>query len=255
MPYVDLNCDLGESFGAYTIGRDAEVIPHITSANIACGWHGGDPLVMEQTVRLCARAGIGIGAHPSFPDLRGFGRRVLAVSADEARTDTIYQIGALSAFCAAAGIPLRHVKPHGALYNTMAKDEKLARAVCEGIRAVSDELIVVALAGSPVLSIARELGLKTCSEVFADRGYREDGSLVPRGEPGAMITDTDEAVARVVRMVCSGEVVINTGVTIPLCAESICVHGDGAHALEFVSAICSGLSDAGVSLRPMWQTR
>ena len=254
MPYVDLNCDLGESFGAYTIGTDAEIIPLITSANVACGWHGGDPLVMEQTVRLCARAGVGIGAHPSYPDLRGFGRRVMAVSADEARTDTIYQIGALNAFCTAAGVPLRHVKPHGALYNTMAKDERLARAVCEGIRAVSDKLIVVALAGSPVLTIAHELGLKTCSEVFADRGYRDDGSLVPRNEPGAMITDTAEAVARVVRMVCSGEVVTQTGKTISLRADSICVHGDGAHALAFAGAIRDGLADAGVSLRPMWQT-
>ena len=176
---VDLNCDLGESFGAYTIGMDEAVIPLITSANVACGYHAGDPLVMAKTVARCREAGVHVGAHPGFPDLMGFGRRSMNVSPAEAKAYIQYQLGALSAFCRAAGVPLRHVKPHGALYNMAAKDEKLARAVVEGICEVDDRLILLALSGSEMLLAAEKAGLRAASEVFADRGYQSDGTLVP----------------------------------------------------------------------------
>ena len=184
---VDLNCDLGESFGAYTIGMDEAVIPLIPSANVACGYHAGDPLVMAKTVARCREAGVHVGAHPGFPDLMGFGRRSMNVSPAEAKAYIQYQLGALSAFCRAAGVLLRHVKPHGALYNMAAKDEKLARAVVEGICEVDDRLILLALSGSEMLLAAEKAGLRAASEVFADRGYQPDGTLVPRTQPLSLI--------------------------------------------------------------------
>ena len=212
---VDLNCDLGESFGAYTIGMDEAVIPLITSANVACGYHAGDPLVMAKTVARCREAGVHVGAHPGFPDLMGFGRRSMNVSPAEAKAYIQYQLGALTAFCRAAGVPLRHVKPHGALYNMAAKDEKLARAVVEGICEVDDRLILLALSGSEMLLAAEKAGLRAASEVFADRGYQSDGTLVPRTQPGAMITDETLAIERVVRMVTEGVVTAVAGTDIP----------------------------------------
>ena len=193
---VDLNCDLGESFGAYTIGMDEAVIPLITSANVACGYHAGDPLVMAKTVSRCREAGVHIGAHPGFPDLMGFGRRSMNVSPAEAKAYIQYQLGALEAFCRAAGVQMHHVKPHGALYNMAAKDEKLARAIVEGICEVDDRLTLLALSGSEMLLAAEKAGLRAASEVFADRGYQADGTLVPRSKPGAMITDETQAIER-----------------------------------------------------------
>ncbi len=237
MQKIDLNCDLGESFGAYTIGMDSEIIPFITSANVACGYHASDPLVMSDTVRLCKANGVAIGAHPGFPDLMGFGRRNMDVTPAEARAYIIYQIGALAAFCKANGVKLSHVKPHGALYNMAGKDIALARAICEGIQSVDPALILLGLSGSKMLEAAEELGLKAAREVFADRGYEEDGSLVKRGRPGAMITDENEAIARVIRMVKERKVKAVTGRDIDIQADSVCVHGDGAKALEFVQKI------------------
>lgn len=251
MPRVDLNCDLGESFGAYTIGLDAEVIPHISSANVACGWHGGDPLVMQKTVALCRQNGVAVGAHPSYPDLLGFGRRAMGVTPDEARAYVKYQIGALRAFCQAEGLELQHVKPHGALYNAMGRDPKLAEAVCRGIKDCGGGLIVMALAGSAAVRAAQELGLPVAQEVFADRAYEEDGSLVDRRKEGAMITDEAEAIARVVRMVTEGKVAAITGKELSISAHSVCVHGDGPKALAFVKSIRAALQQAGVDVAPL----
>ena len=251
MERIDLNCDLGESFGAYTIGMDSEVLPYITSANIACGFHGGDPLVMERTVAACARAGVGVGAHPGFPDLIGFGRRNMAVTPDEVRTYIAYQTGALLAFCHEQGVRMTHVKPHGALYNMAAKDYALAKAVCEGIRAADESLILLALSGSQMLKAAGEMGLACASEVFADRAYEPDGSLVPRSRPGSMIKDADEAARRVVRMVKEGKVQAIDGQDISIRADSVCVHGDSRSALDFVKRIRENLERENITCLPL----
>ena len=251
MKTVDLNCDLGESFGAYTIGMDEQVIPLITSANVACGSHAGDPLVMQRTVALCRENGVHLGAHPGFPDLMGFGRRSIAVTPREAKAYMLYQLGALSAFCRAAQMPLCHVKPHGALYNMAAKDAALARAIAEAVAEFDDRLILLGLSGSEMLAAAQAIGLPCKSEVFADRGFRSDGTLVPRSQPGAMITDEDEAIHRVVRMVTEGKVRSVDGTDVSLCADSICVHGDGEKALLFTQRIGEALAAAGIALRPM----
>ena len=248
---IDLNCDLGESFGAYTLGLDSEVIPFITSANIACGYHAGDPLVMDATVQACKQAGVAVGAHPGFPDLMGFGRRNVAASPKEVKAYVQYQVGALQAFCTSHNVALRHVKPHGAMYNMAGRDIALARAICEGIQATGPSLILLALSGSKMTDAARELGLPCAKEVFADRAYEEDGSLVARGKPGAMITDEDLAIARVVRIAKDGAVESITGRDIPLEAESVCVHGDSAHALAFVKKIRAALQTNGIEVRAM----
>ena len=251
MPSIDLNCDLGESFGAYTLGMDSAVIPYITSANVACGYHAGDPLVMQKTVAACKANGVHIGAHPGYPDLMGFGRRNIAATPAEVKAYVQYQVGALSAFCAAAGVPLCHVKPHGAMYNMAARDEALARAICEGILEVNPKLTLLALSGSAMVSAARALGLSVKNEVFADRGYQRDGTLVPRSKPGAMITDEDEAIARVIRMAKEGVVRSVDGVDVPLTADSVCVHGDGEKALAFVRRIRAALTEAGIEVRAL----
>lgn len=245
---VDLNADLGESFGAYTIGMDSEVLRYITSANIACGFHAGDPVVMEKTIALAKEHGTAPGAHPGYPDLIGFGRRNMKISPAEAKAYIKYQVGALLAFTKAAGLQLQHVKPHGAFYNNAAVDEKLAMAICEGIYEVDPGLIMLGLAGSEHIKAAKAVGLKAASEVFADRGYMEDGTLVPRSMPGAMIHDRELAIARTVRMVKEGVVETVTGKIIPIRADSICVHGDNPDAIGFVKEIRETLEREGVSV-------
>ena len=240
MPSIDLNCDLGESFGAYTIGMDAEILPYVTSANIACGFHAGDPSVMQKSVLLCKKYGVQVGAHPGLPDLQGFGRRRMAISPAEAEADVMYQIGALKAFCDAAGVPLHHVKPHGALYNMAARDPVLAAAICRAAQ--------LALSGSEMVKAANAIGLPVASEVFADRGYQADGSLVPRGAPGAMIEDEDTAIARVLQMAAQGTVQADDGSTVTLQVDSVCVHGDGPKALAFVQKISAALLAAGTAV-------
>lgn len=249
MYQVDLNCDLGESFGRYTLGLDGEVIPYISSANVACGYHASDPVVMAQTVAMAKEHGVSIGAHPGFPDLMGFGRRNMNVSPAEAKSYVQYQIGALQAFCQAAGVPMVHVKPHGALYNMAGKDIELSRAICQGIKEVNPDLILLGLSGSKMLEAARELGLRSAQEVFADRAYEEDGSLVARTKEGAMITDENEAITRVIRMVKEGKVAAITGKDISIQADSVCVHGDGQKALEFVKKIRKALEAEGIEIR------
>lgn len=250
MKTIDLNCDLGESFGAYTIGMDEEVIPYISSANIACGYHASDPVVMAETVALAKQAGVRVGAHPGFPDLMGFGRRNMNVSPAEAKAYMIYQMGALAAFCRAAGMKMTHVKPHGALYNMAGKDEKLAAALCEAIAEFDSQLVLLALSGSEMLRAAEKTGIRAASEVFADRAYEEDGSLVARRKPGAMITDEEEAIARVVRMAKEGRVTAVTGRDIEIKADSVCVHGDGPKALAFVRRIRERFKEEGIEIKP-----
>ena len=248
---IDLNCDMGESFGNYKIGMDADVVSHITSANVACGFHASDPVVMEKTVAACKAAGVAVGAHPGFPDLVGFGRRNMKVSAEELKAMIMYQVGALKAFCVAAGVPLQHVKPHGAMYNMAGKDAALAHAICEGIYEVNPDLILLGLAGSQLILAAQDTGLKVAREVFADRAYEEDGSLVARTKQGAMITDEDEAIARVISMVKNGTVTAITGKEIEVQADSICVHGDGPKALAFVQKIRTALEAEKIAIAPM----
>ena len=245
---VDLNSDLGESFGRYTLGMDDKIIPLITSANVACGYHASDPVVMEKTVSMAREAGIRVGAHPGFPDLMGFGRRNMAVSPAEAKAYVMYQLGALEGFCRAKSVKLQHVKPHGALYNMAAKDYELSRAICEAIYEFDKNLIVLALSGGELARAAKDMGLRTALEVFADRSYEEDGTLVNRRKDGAMITDEDEAIARVVRMVKEKKVTAITGKDIPIQADSVCVHGDGAKALAFVERIRKALTEEGVEI-------
>lgn len=251
MKYVDLNCDLGESFGNYTIGMDEAVIPHISSANIGCGWHGGDPLVMRKTLALAKEAGIAVGAHPGFPDLMGFGRRNMTVTPDEAYSYTLYQLGAFYGFAKAAGMEVQHVKPHGALYNMAGKDLAMSVAICKAIKDFDPNIILLALSGSKMLEAAQEVGIPAAYEVFADRAYNEDGSLVARSLPGAVIHDTEECIRRVVQMVKEGTVTAITGKVIPIRCDSICVHGDNASAVEFVKAIRSRLTEDDVEIAPL----
>lgn len=248
MKRVDLNCDLGESFGNYKLGMDEAVLPYISSANVACGFHASDPLVMMNTVKMAVENNTAVGAHPGYPDLVGFGRRNMTVSFDEAKSMVMYQIGALDAFCKANGIEMQHVKPHGAMYNMAGKDAGLAKAICEGIREINPNLILLGQDGSELAKAAKAAGLAVAAEVFADRAYEEDGSLVARSKPGAMITDEDEAIARVLRMVKEGKVTAITGKDIAIKADSICVHGDGPKALEFVKKIRERLESEGIEI-------
>lgn len=245
---VDLNSDLGESFGRYTIGSDDKIIPLITSANVACGYHASDPVVMDKTLAMAREAGIRVGAHPGYPDLMGFGRRNLNVSPEEARAYTLYQLGALDAFCRAHQLKMQHVKPHGAFYNMAAKDYELSKAICQAVKEFDDRLIVLALSGGELARAAKDMGLRTALEVFADRAYEEDGSLVNRRKEGAMVTDENIAIARVVRMIKEKKVTAITGKDIPIQADSVCVHGDGAKALAFVEKIRRTLTEEGIEI-------
>lgn len=248
---VDLNTDLGESFGRYTLGMDGRILPVISSANIACGFHASDPVVMEKTVLLAKQAGAAVGAHPGYPDLMGFGRRNMAVSPAEARAYILYQLGALDAFLRPLGMKMQHVKPHGAFYNMAAVDYTLAKAVCEAVRDFDPGLVLLGLSGSKLIRAAEDTGLEACSEVFADRAYREDGTLVPRNRPGAVITDEQEAIRRVVRMVTEGKVTAVTGKDVSIRADSVCVHGDGEKAVLFAQSIRKALEENGIRVSPM----
>ena len=248
---VDLNSDLGESFGAYTIGMDDKIIPLVSSANVACGYHASDPLVMMDTIKQVKAAGIHIGAHPGFPDLMGFGRRNMSLTLEESYAYTLYQISALSGMCQAQGIKLQHVKAHGALYNMAAVDYNLSKVICEAAAAIDKNIIILALSGSETVKAAKDCGLKAAQEVFADRGYEEDGTLVNRKKDGAFIHDEDIAIGRVIRMVKEGCVKAVTGKDIAIQADSICVHGDGEKALLFIEKIRAGLKAEGIEICPL----
>ena len=248
MPSIDLNCDLGESFGAYTIGMDAEILPYVTSANIACGFHAGDPSVMQKersAVQKVRRAG---GCTPGTAGFAGLWPPQNGNFPAEAEADVMYQIGALKAFCDAAGVPLHHVKPHGALYNMAARDPVLAAAICRAVQAAAPGAVLLALSGSEMVKAANAIGLPVASEVFADRGYQADGSLVPRGAPGAMIEDEDTAIARVLQMAAQGTVQADDGSTVTLQADSVCVHGDGPKAPRLRAKISAALLAAGTAV-------
>ncbi|MBM7868417.1 5-oxoprolinase subunit PxpA [Heliobacterium gestii] len=245
---IDLNCDIGESYGAYRIGCDAEMIAVASSVNIACGFHGGDPDVMAATVAMALRAGVAIGAHPGFPDLAGFGRREMRLKPSEVTHLMIYQIGALQAFVRAAGGRLRHVKPHGALYNMAAVDSDVATAVALAVQRVDPALILYGLADSRLIEAAKGLGLTVAQEAFADRAYRADGVLAPRSEPGAVITDPARASAQAVEMARTGRVRSIQGDWIQVKADTLCLHGDNPDAAAVAKAVRTALETAGIDV-------
>ncbi|MEH7076428.1 LamB/YcsF family protein [Neobacillus drentensis] len=252
MDIVDLNCDLGESYGAFTIGNDQEILKYISSANIACGYHAGDHNVMFETVQLAKRFGVNIGAHPGLPDIAGFGRREMKLSSREIYNLIIYQIGSLAAVCKVNGITLSHVKPHGALYNMAAKNREMAKAIAAAMADFDPRLVLFGLAGSELVKAGEAKGLIVAQEVFADRTYQADATLTSRMNENALIHDTQVAVNRVIRMIKEGRVATVDGADLVIKADTICVHGDGPKALEFVTELKQALIAADISLRKSW---
>ncbi|MDH0623302.1 LamB/YcsF family protein [Pseudomonas chengduensis] len=250
MPTIDLNSDLGESFGQWHMGDDAAMLDIVTSANVACGFHAGDPAGILRTLKAAAAKGVTIGAHVAYPDLVGFGRRNMDIASDELTADVIYQIGALQALAQAAGTSVRYVKPHGALYNTIAHDTRQALAVIEAICAVDPSLVLVALAGSPLIELARREGLTCIAEAFADRAYTPQGTLVSRREPGAVLHDAEQVAQRMLRLVQTGTVEAIDGSLTRIEADSICVHGDSPGAIQMAREVRQLLEHSGVSLQP-----
>ena len=238
---IDLNCDMGESFGTWAMGNDEALMDLISSANIACGFHAGDATIMRKTAELAMQKGVAIGVHPSFPDLQGFGRRNMQLSSQEVYDICVYQIGAMFGTVRALGGKMHHVKPHGALYNMAAKDPKLARAIAEATKLFDPNLILYGLSGSYLISEAEKIGLQTASEVFADRTYQNDGSLTPRNQPNALIENPQIAVSQVLMMIEQQCVIATDGSKVPLKADTVCIHGDGIHALEFATELRKAL--------------
>jgi UPF0271 protein len=254
MKRIDLNCDMGESFGAWTMGMDGEVIRHVTSANIACGFHAGDPRVMYKTVKLAKDNGVGVGAHPGYPDLVGFGRRNLDCTPDEVRDYVAYQVGAVKAFCAIHGVKLQHVKPHGSLYNMSVGNESMIRAIVEAIAGVDKDVVYLALGGAQaplVTRIANEAGIRVAFEAFPDRAYTPEGTLAPRSLAGAVIKDPKTAAERALRMAKEGRIVAVDGSVLTMRIDTICVHGDNPSAVELVRTIRSSIEAEGISVVPM----
>lgn len=248
---IDINCDMGESFGAYGIGDDEAIMPYISSANIACGWHAGDPMVMAKTVRLAEEHGVAIGAHPGYPDLLGYGRRNMETFPGEIKNYMIYQIGALAGFAREHGLKLQHVKPHGALYNLAAKDERTANEVISAVKVYDPELILVTLAGSVCVEMAVSAGLRVAKEAFPDRAYLSSGQLAPRTMDGAVIHDPDAVRQRVLTLVTSGRMISIDGEEIKFEADTLCIHGDTPGAWKLAKAIRETLEGAGVLVLPM----
>jgi 5-oxoprolinase (ATP-hydrolysing) subunit A len=245
---LDLNCDMGESYGSWSTGNDAVLLDYVTSANIACGFHAGDPATMHKTVQLAIEKGVAVGAHPSLPDLQGFGRRAMNISPDEAYDLIVYQVGALAGFARALGGKLSHVKPHGALYNMAVTDKKLAQAIAEGVKDIDPTLVLFGLAFSELVRAGEDAGLTVANEVFADRTYQANGSLTPRTQPNAMIRDVDASIEHVRRMVEDGKVRSLQGTEVPVRADTLCIHGDEPTALDFVLKIRKALTDSGIRL-------
>lgn len=252
---IDLNADLGEGFGVYSYGADAELIPLVSSVNIACGWHGGDPSVIRRAAALAAKNGVTVGAHPGYPDLMGFGRRPMALSQSEITDALLYQIGALDGLCRAEGTRVRYVKPHGALYNTAAKDEAAAEGVVRALRLYDPALVLLCPAGSAMAKAALAQGIAPAYEFFADRAYRADGSLVPRGSKNAVLTDENEICARVLTAALEGKVIAENGAELPIRFDSVCLHGDNPQAVRLARAIRETLSAAGIAIWPFAEKR
>jgi len=251
-PRIDINCDLGESYGAFKVGNDEKIMPHITSANIACGFHAGDPVIMAQTINLAKKHNVAIGAHPGYPDLLGFGRREMQLTSEEVKNYAIYQVSALQGFAKVAGVSLQHVKPHGALYNTAAKDEKLSKAIMDAVKALNRNLIIFAPLNSAFAKVAVEGGLRVAYEVFADRAYNPDGSLVSRKHPNAIIQEPQKVMERAIKMVKEGTVLAINGEVVNLGeVHTICVHGDTPTAIELAKALKKGLIKAGINVKPV----
>lgn len=250
---IDLNSDLGESFGVYHLGDDATLLPHLSSANVACGFHAGDPQVLAHTVALAQQHGVAIGAHPGFADRYGFGRRPLQLSPTELRNELLYQVGAVAAFCQAAGAALQHVKMHGALYNLLAHDETRSLAAAEAVAAFDPTLIFVGLPASAHEYAAQKAGIPFAREGFADRAYNDDGTLADRALPGAVITDPALVSQRAVAMVSTGRVESLNGKTIDLPLDTLCLHGDTPGAAELAAAVRRALTAAGIAVQPMQQ--
>lgn len=246
---LDLNCDMGESYGAWTMGNDMAILPYVTSANIACGFHAGDPGTMRSTVAAALELGVAVGAHPGLPDLVGFGRRTMAVSPQEAYDMMVVQIGALAGVAASQGGRLHHVKPHGALYNMAARNPELAHALAKAVFDMDASLIFYGLASSELTRAAEQMGLRVAHEVFADRTYQSDGTLTPRSHPEAMIHDSDVSTQQVLRMVQQGCVHTLQGTDVSLRADTLCLHGDQPGALHFAQQIRRSLNDAGIQVR------
>lgn len=251
-PVVDINCDLGESYGNYNIGNDEKLMKYITSANIACGFHAGDPTTMEQTVSLAKKSGVAVGAHPGFPDLMGFGRREMHLTPEEAKSYMIYQIAALQGFAQAAGISLQHVKPHGALYNMAAIDEKLSKAIVEAVRAIKDDLIIFAPQNSALAEAAVQKGMRVAYEFFADREYNPDGTLVSRKQANAVIQEPLKLVNRTIKAVKGGTILAANGEELEIGeVHTICVHGDTPAAVRLAEALKKGFAKAGIKAVPV----
>lgn len=251
MPTIDLNSDLGESFGRYTLGCDAKIIPLVSSCNIACGAHAGDPVVMRRTVEMAAHAGIVLGAHPGYPDLQGFGRRNMALSPDEVYAYVLAQIGTLSAFCTAQGTRLHHVKPHGQLYNTAAKDAETAQAIAQAVHDFDPSLVLVGLAGSKLIEAGNAAGLATAQEFFLDRNYNNDGTLRSRTLPDAVIANEEFAIARAVEAIKTGIVKSYEGAELAVHPDTICVHGDTPQALAYIRRIRKAFQENGIEIAPV----
>ncbi|WP_449619907.1 LamB/YcsF family protein [Robertmurraya sp. Marseille-Q9965] len=251
MHVIDLNCDMGESFGRYTLGYDEELMNYATSINIACGFHAGDPHTMRKTVRLALEKNIVIGAHPGLPDLNGFGRREMTITPQEAYDLVVYQIGALDAFVQSEGGVMQHVKPHGALYNMAAKSPEISAGIAEAVHKVNPNLILFGLAESELIKAGKKLGLRIANEAFADRTYQSDGTLTPRGKKNSLIHDDDSALKQVIRMILEGKIETIDGISIPIQADTICLHGDGTQAVRFAKTISEGLSNAGINIQSL----
>ena len=249
MNFVDLNCDIGEDFGRYTLANQKEILKYVTSANIACGFHAGDPSVMRETVKVALENHVKIGAHPGLPDLVGFGRREMAITYQEAYDMVVYQVGALQAFLTIEGEKMQHVKPHGALYNMAAKDPEIAEAIAKAVYDISPDLILFGLASSELTKAGEKIGLRTAHEVFADRTYQADGTLTSRKLPNALITNHDQAVKQVIRMVKEGKVTSCQGTDVSLRAETDCIHGDGEHAIDFAKYRKNELQNNGIEVK------
>ena len=248
---IDINSDVGESFGAYRIGADADLVPHVTSVNVACGYHGGDPGVMRATVRLARAAGASVGAHPGFPDLVGFGRRELRASPGDVEDMVVYQIGALAAIARAEGVALAHVKAHGALYNMAARERALADAIAAAVRAVDPSLVLFGLPGSELIRAGEAAGLTVAAEGFADRAYAPDGSLASRGTPGSVLLDPEVVVRRALEMIQHGRVAAADGSTLTFQVDTLCVHGDTPGAPELVRRLRRGVEEQGIQVCPL----
>jgi len=251
MRTLDLNCDMGEAFGAWHMGEDAALLDHVTSANIACGFHAGDPGTIHRTVKMAIEKGVAVGAHPSLPDLQGFGRRAIAIAPAEAYDMVLYQIGAVAAFARSLGGRLSHVKAHGALYNMAARDGSLARAIAKAVKDFDPRLVLFGLAGSELVRAGHEAGLRVANEVFADRTYQPDGSLTPRSQQNSVIHDVESAIAQVKRMVGEGKVRSVQGTDVEVVADTLCIHGDEPTAVEFARRIRRALADSSIRVAPI----